>query len=176
MLGRALREEGVRARVLNEGRSGNTTGEYLRHLRGGAADRLKAEAPDLILLQLGTNDVRFDGDRTALPDFVDNLREIVRIFGAFRNRSGRPSVLVLATVPPVPESAPFPFTPASARRVVEEINPAIRALAAEAGLPVVDNHGLFAGTPELLPGVHPSAEGYRRLALNWLQAVRPYLD
>jgi lysophospholipase L1-like esterase len=175
MLRQALREEGVRARVLDEGRSGNTSGEYLKFLRG-ASLRLKAEAPDAILLQLGTNDVRFDGDRTALPDFVRNMREIVRIFGEFRDRAGRPSTLFLATIPPVPESSPFPFTPASARRVVEEINPALRDLAAGAGLTLVDNYALFAEAPELLPGVHPSEEGYRRLALNWLRALRPLLD
>jgi len=175
MLRQALKTDGIRARVINRGRSGNTTGEYLRYLRG-AADRLKAETPDLILLQLGTNDVRFDGDRTALPDFDRNLREVVRIFGDFRNRAGRPSVLLLATIPPVPETAPFPFTPASARRVVEEINPSIRALAAEAGIPLVDNYALFADAPGLLPGVHPSREGYRLLALNWLRAIRPFLN
>lgn len=175
ILRQTLREEGVRVRVLNQGRSGNTTGEYLRFLRGAEAG-LKAAAPDIILLQLGTNDVRFDGDRTALDDFVRNLGEIVAIFGRFQNRAGRPSLLLLATIPPVPETAPFPFTPASGRRVVEEINPAIRRLAAEAKIALVDNYALFAGAPELLPDVHPSAEGYRRLALNWLEALRPFLD
>lgn len=175
LLRQALREDGVRARVLNEGRSGHTTREYLKFLRGAEVG-LKAASPDFILLQLGTNDVRFDGDRTALPEFVANLREIAGIFAGFRNRAGRPSRLLLATVPPIPETAPFPFRPESGRRVVEEINPAIRSLAAEANLPLVDNYALFAASPGLLPDVHPSPEGYRRLALGWRTALRPFLD
>lgn len=175
LLQQALKKENMRARVLNYGRSGNTTGEYLKFLRG-RADALKSETPDVILLQLGTNDVRFDGDQTTLPDFERNLSEIISIFRGFRNRGGRPSILLISTIPPVPETVPFPFTPESSRRVVEEINPAIRALASESALPLVDNYALFAGAPELLPGVHPSREGYRRLAMNWLQAFRPFLD
>jgi len=170
-----FKKEGRRARVLNYGKSGHTTGEYLKFLRGRVA-KAKAETPDLILLQLGTNDVRVDGDRIDLPDFERNIREIVAIFRGCRSRRGGPAAVLLATIPPIPENTPHPFSPESARRVVEEINPAIRALAAELALPLVDNYALFAGAPELLSGVHPSPEGYRRLALNWRQALRPFLD
>jgi lysophospholipase L1-like esterase len=174
-LQQALKKEGRRARVLNYGKSGYTTGEYLKFLRGRIA-KVKAETPNLVLLQLGTNDVRVDGDRTGLPDFERNLREIVVIYRGCRSRGGGPAAVLLATIPPIPENTPYPFSPESARRVVEEINPAIRALAAELALPLVDNYALFAGEPGLLPGVHPSPEGYRRLALNWRQALRPFLD
>jgi lysophospholipase L1-like esterase len=174
-LQRALKKEGLRARVLNYGKSGYTTGEYLKFLRG-RLEKVKAESPDFVLLELGTNDVRVDGDRTSLADFERNLREIVGIFQGCRNRRGGPTAVLLATIPPVPENTSYPFSPESIRRVVGEINPAIRAVSAESALPLVDNYVLFASAPDLLPGVHPSREGYRRLALNWFQALRPLLD
>ena len=83
---------------------------------------------------------------------------------------------MLATIPPVPPGTPLPFSDESIRRVEEDINPAVRSLAAEESLPLVDNHGLFLSRPELLPGVHPSREGYQALAANWYGALRPRLD
>jgi lysophospholipase L1-like esterase len=174
-LQRLFARDGVRARVLNYGRSGFTSGEYRAFLEKNL-DRLAREHPDAVLLQLGTNDVRVDGDRTPTADFVANMKAITAAFKGFRTRSGRPAVLLLATIPPVPRDTPLPFSDESVRRVEEDINPAVRALAAEESLPLVDNHGLFLSRPELLPGVHPSREGYQALAASWYGSLRPRLD
>jgi lysophospholipase L1-like esterase len=165
-----LRADGVRARVLNYGRSGNTSAEYLVFLREGG-DRLRAERPDIVLLELGTNDVRVDGDRVAAADFERNIREIVGIFKGFQSRDGGPPWIYLAAIPPVPEGTPFPFGPESTARVLAEINPAVRAVCADLGLGFVDNHTLFARAPDLLPGVHPSPDGYKAMAANWYAAI-----
>lgn len=174
-LQRLFARDGVRARVLNYGRSGFTSGEYRAFLEKNL-DRLAREHPEAVLLQLGTNDVRVDGDRTPTADFVANMKAITAAFKGFRTRSGRPAVLLLATIPPVPRGTPLPFSDESVRRVEEDINPAVRALAAEESLPLVDNHGLFLSRPELLPGVHPSREGYQALAASWYGSLRPRLD
>jgi lysophospholipase L1-like esterase len=166
--------EGIRARVLNFGRSGNASGEYRRFLEENA-ERLKKERPEFILLQLGTNDVRVDGDHSRTDEFAANMKSIFGIFRAFSDRAGQPSRLLVATIPPIPEKTPLPFSPESSRRVAAEINPAIRALAAEAGIALVDNYALFADRPDFLAGVHPTREGYRRLAENWFAALRPFL-
>jgi lysophospholipase L1-like esterase len=166
----ALRADGIRARVLNYGRRGNTSAEYLAFLRESGA-RLRAERPDLVLLELGTNDVRVDGDCATAEDFTRDIREIVRIFKGFRTRAGGAPAIYLAAIPPIPEGTPFPFGPGSAARVDAEINPAIRAACADLGLGFVDNHSLFAASPDLLPGVHPSPEGYRAMAANWCAAI-----
>lgn len=165
----ALRVDGVRARVLNYGRSGNTSAQYLAFLREGG-DRLRAERPDIVLLELGTNDVRVDGDRVTAADFGRNIREIVGIFKGFRTRAGEAPVVYLAAIPPVPEGTPFPFGPGSAARVSAEINPAVRAVCAALEIGFVDNHSLFAASPDLLPGVHPSPDGYKAIAANWYAA------
>lgn len=173
-LQRLLNRDGFPARVLNYGRSGNTSGEYLDFMVKNM-ERLIAERPDFILLQLGTNDLRTDLDFTSTERFRDNLKNILAAFRKFRNRSGRIPSILLSTIPPVPTSGPFPFDAESLRRVEAEINPTIRALAAEEGILLVDNHGLFSRRPDLLPDVHPSREGYRLLAENWRAALTPLL-
>jgi lysophospholipase L1-like esterase len=173
-LGRIARAAGLRTRVLNYGRSGFTSGEYLRFLRNknGA---IAAERPDAILLLLGTNDVRVDGDRTSTPDFEKNMNAILDIFQDFRARSGRAPVILVASVPPVSEDSGFPFSAESSRRVREEINPLLKRIAEKRAIPLVDHYSLFVRSPRLLPGIHPSEEGYREMAANWFRALKPYL-
>jgi lysophospholipase L1-like esterase len=65
------------------------------------------------------------------------------------------------------------FDAASRRRVVEEINPAIRRLAQERGLPVVDTYELFVRHPEWLPEIHPNENGYRAMARQWFERLEP---
>jgi len=173
-LQRLLARDGIAARVLNFGRPGNNSGEYRRFLENRQA-ALADEHPDFVLLQLGTNDVRLDGDQTDTPAFSRNLRAIIAVFRGFTSRRGGRSAILLGTIPPVPETAGFPFGPASRARVTGEINPLIRQLAQEERLGLVDHEPLFSASPELLPDVHPSREGYRRLARNWYDALSPRL-
>jgi acyl-CoA thioesterase I len=175
-LQKLLNADGIRARVINRGVSGDTSGEYLVWLTDPAREEaILWDRPDIILLQLGTNDVRVDGDHTDTELFVANMRKIITHFQGFLTRTAAPSRIVLAAVPPIPEGTPFPFSPESSRRIREEINPAIERLAREFGLPLVDNYGLFEGRPDLLPGVHPTAEGFKLLARRWYEAVRRLL-
>jgi len=169
-LRRILAAEGISARVLNHGRSGMTSGEYLNHLVRERA-RLIEEKPDVVLLQLGTNDVRIDGDSTPVEKFRENMEGILGVFRTFRSRSGKIPVILLATVPDTPVTPPN-FDASSARRVRDEINPAIRDLAAAEGIAVVDQHAVFVRRPELLPEVHPLREGYRLMAEAWREALR----
>jgi lysophospholipase L1-like esterase len=172
-LQRLFNTAGIRARVLNFGRSGNTSGEYLGFLERNK-ERLKSVRPDFVLLQLGTNDVRVDADSTETPIFADNMIRIIEIFRTFRSRSGKAPRLLLGTVPPAPPG-PLPFSPESARRVSEEINPALRAIADKERISLVDHYALFFREPDLLSGVHPSREGYKRLAESWFLAIKPIL-
>jgi len=170
----SLRSEGVKARVLNHGRSGNTSAEYLSFLKSNS-DALRGERPDIVLIELGTNDVRVDGDRISLKEYAKNIREIVGIFQDFKTRSGDRPAIFLAAIPPVPEGIPFPFGPESGQRVTAEINPTVKAVCTEMQAVFVDNYSLFAGSPRLLPGVHPGPEGYRAMARNWHEAMKPQI-
>lgn len=166
-----LRGEGIRAKVINEGRSGFNSKEYLVFLRKNKTV-LEDNHPDFILLQLGTNDVRTDHDFTPADEFYANMKEIIRLFRDFKTRTGKNSRILLATIPPVPDGTPFPFTPDSAERVEREINPLIHTLAEEENISLVDNYSVFLRSPHLLPEVHPSNQGYAALARNWYSALK----
>jgi len=174
-LHKIMKKEGIRAKVLNYGQSGFTSGEYLNFLIGNK-DMVANEQPDFILLQLGTNDVRTDHDLTSGEQFYSNMKEILKICRGFRNRSGKKSEILLATIPPIPDRSSFPFTSESQVRVTEEINPLIKKVSAEEKITLVDNYTLFVHSPHLLPEVHPSREGYKHLAQNWYEALKPLLS
>lgn len=160
--------------VVNAGRGGNTSGEYLAHIsRPGLLERMN---PSWVLLQLGTNDVRTDGDSTPVERFRENMEAILDLLERHRGPGGAPPRVLIATIPPVPIEVPWHFDAASRARVDREINPAIREIAAKRGIPVVDNHALLSAHPEWLPGIHPSEDGYRALARSWFEALVPLLE
>jgi len=165
---------GIRAKVLNFGRSGNTTGEYLSYLINNK-ESLAEKHPDIVCLLLGTNDVRNDHDNTSSNLVYANLKDIIAIFSQFKNPDGKKTRIFLSTIPPIPDGMPFPFTGESRERAINEINPLILKIGKEENLPVVDNTTLFLKEPWLLPEVHPTGEGYRRLAQNWFEALEPHL-
>ncbi len=173
-LRRLLIQEGHRVRVHNYGRKGNNSREYLRFLEE-KKNNLARVRPDLILLQLGTNDVRADSDFTPAADFDRTMRKIIALLEGFSNRKGKKPKILLGTIPPLPENAPPPFVRESSARVVEEINPILQRIAAECNLELVDNYALFLEHPDLLAGIHPTSQGYRALAENWHRHLKPFL-
>lgn len=169
-LRRMMQREGVSVRLANYGRSGDTSGQYLAFLSENE-DRLKEERPDIVLITLGTNDLRTDHDFTSTGDFRRNLLAIIEKFRTFRSRDGRIPRIFLSTIPPIPPDDLPNFDQGSARRVDTDINPAVRDIAAESGLPAVDLHSALSDRPDLMPGVHPSPEGYRLMAETWRRAL-----
>ncbi len=173
-LRRLLIRDGYRVRVHNLGRRGNNSREYLEFLEERKKELARLQ-PDLILLQLGTNDVRGDSDFTSAVEFDRTMRRIIALFEEFSTRKGKKSKILLGTIPPLPENLPPPFVRESSARVVEEINPLLKRIAAERNLLLVDNYKLFLEHPELLAGIHPTDEGYRALAENWYRHLKPLL-
>lgn len=170
-----LDKDGIETKVLNYGRSGNTSGDWLRFLRKNK-DALAQREPDFILLQLGTNDVRIGKDKAGGDIFYRNMKEIIKIFKTFRNKKGRKTRILLAKIPPVPLGSFARFSKDSSLKVTSEINPLIERLAKEEKHILVDNYTLFLGKPHLLPEIHPSREGYRAMAENWYKHLHRLLD
>ena len=147
---------GYDVRVVNAGVSGDTTAGGLRRL-----DWLLRQEPDVLVISLGAN----DGLR-ALPieDSEANLRAIVR-------RAREAGVRVLLTGMRVPPN----YGPDYAERFAA----LFPRLADELDVPLVDFllEGV-GGMPELnqADGIHPTAEGQRRVAENLLPALRALLD
>lgn len=169
--------------VINAGRGGHNTRNLLRRL-----DRdVLLLRPGLVVLLVGTNDLLNHGNAVAPAEYVKNVRTLVA-----RIRAGGAKVLLL-TIPPCYE--PFLlrrhpkefFAGQSPNDKIRAANAALRALAAELRVPVVDVHQLFSAVgnigekPESLlrnpansrsaDGVHPTPEGYRLLAVAVWQAI-----
>lgn len=172
-LKRRLDEAGYRLQVVNAGEKGNTSGEYLGFLRRSRL--LERTNPRWVLLQLGTNDVRSDGDATPVARFRENIEAILDFVANHRNRDGSIPRVLLATIPPVPAEVAGHFSAASRARVDAEINPAIREIGGRRRIPIVDNHRLFAIHTELLPGIHPNERGYQALGDSWYDELAPLL-
>lgn len=170
-LQRLLNREGIRNKIFNQGQSGHNSREYLQFLKKNQTIWTGSN-PDFVLLQLGTNDVRIDHDQTSSDEFYRNIKEIILLFRRLRTRAGESPLILLATIPPIPEGTPYPFDSVSRRRIWEEINPLIEKIAHEENLPLVDNSSLFLSSPHLLPDVHPSKKGYEALAQNWYEALK----
>lgn len=173
-LQRLLEEGGLRARVVNAGKPGDNTAEYLRYLE--KSQIVEQTDPAWVLLQLGTNDLRIDGHATTTERFRKNLETILDRIGRHRARDGSSPRVFLATIPPIPVEVPGYFDAGSRARVEAEINPAIRDIARRRGLVLADNHTLFAARPDLLPDVHPSEAGYRVLAEAWRDVLAPLMS
>jgi len=173
-LQRICKKEGIKAKVLNYGRNGNNSEEYLVYLNQNKKV-MSENYPDFILIQLGTNDIRMDHDRTSTEKFYKNMKNIIKIFHTFKNRSGDATKLLLATIPPVPEGVSYPFSEESRIRVTTEINPIIEKICTEEKIFLVDNYSLFLKFPQLLPEIHPSKEGYKYLAQNWFDALEIFI-
>ena len=171
---KTLAREGVRAKIINFGRSGFTSGEYLNYLEKNQP-AIAAAQPDFILVQLGTNDVRIDHDRTSKEQFFSNMKNILGILSQLKNPEGKKTRILLATIPPIPLETPFPFSSDSQRRVMSEINPVIFQIGKEQKISIVDNYTVFIESPQFLPEVHPTEEGYKLLAGNWFVALKPLL-
>ena len=152
LVGRALAAEGLPVQPVNAGVSGDTTAGGLRRL-----DWVLRQKPDVVVVGLGGND-GLRGTELRTPE--ENLRAIVQ-----KCRSAGASVLLLGMqIPPS-------YGPEYAQRF-RDIFP---RLARELDVPLVPFmlEGV-GGRPEMnLPdGIHPTAEGHRRVAENVLPQLR----
>lgn len=172
-LKRLFKTGNMKVNVYTAAGPGNTSGEYLNYIKG--TDILKKIKPHIVILMLGTNDVRIDGDHTPVKDYVKNMREIIAIIKNHGHPGDREAMIFLSTIPPIFHCDLPTFDETSQQRIGEEIVPAINLLAKEENLRLIDLYGFFEKKPELLPGIHPGKEGYRAMAELMFANLRPYI-
>jgi acyl-CoA thioesterase-1 len=153
LIGRALAAEGLPARVVNAGVSGDTTAGGVRRL-----DWILRQSPDVVVVELGANDGLRGLD---LAESEANLRQIVQ-----RARAAGATVLLLGMQMP----------PSHGPEYAQRFRDLYPRLARELGVPLVPLllEGV-AGDPKLNQedGIHPTAEGQKILATNVLTLLRP---
>ncbi|MFA6543301.1 MAG: exo-alpha-sialidase [Limisphaerales bacterium] len=170
--------------VYNAGIGGNTTTAARARL---ARDVLQHK-PRVVVVQFGINDAAVDvwktppatGSRVKLADYEANLRAII---AEVRKQGARP---VLMTSNPTRWTARLkemygkpPYLPDEAdgfdKPVLANYCEAVRKLAAELSIPLVDVHEAFlAKDPDklLLDGMHPNDEGHKLIADLLMPVVR----
>lgn len=170
-LNQLISESQISARVINKGVKGHTSGEYLYYLK--RSHLLEEIVPDIILLQLGTNDIRIDADHTPTKRFIQNMEQIIAEIQRHPYADRKTFKLLIATIPPLNEIGHlYTFNRESIRRVHEEINPAIKDIARKWNLILVDNYQHFLNHRELIPDVHPTEKGYHLMAENWIKSIK----
>ncbi len=169
---RELRKTGSFKFVLKEWAQGGLNSETYQGFFGRRRGTWESARPDMILLQLGTNDAWLIlRKKRVLEDFERGIRAILSEFLEFRSASGLPPRLLIATIPR------FMFIPEEAElnAIIENlINPALARIAVEVGADIVDNHQALEDRPDLYDpdGIHPNAAGERILAGNWFRAMK----
>ncbi len=168
-----LKEYGIKADVISAARPGNTSGEYLRFLK--RSEILKKSNPSIVLIMLGTNDVRIDSDRTSKKKFILNMKEIIRIVKKYGERKNKRILIFLLTPPPIFNIDIKTFDESSKKRLKKEIVPAIRGLARKNNLKLIDTFSFMKNKKSLIPGIHPSQEGFYKMAKFIYKNIIPYI-
>ena len=153
------RELGKKYRVLNFGQSGTTLlkkGDrpYWNNI---AFKNVLAYEPDIIIIQLGTNDSKQQNIPSYPGEFIDDLRAMV---DSFRLLPSRPDIYLCKPVPSFPNEYNI-----NDSVLMADVVPAIEQVATEQSCKIIDLHTTFVDRMNLFPdGVHPGKEGAVELA------------
>ncbi len=153
----------------HEGHSGYETGTYLSDKQTQSLVTLMSAyaPPDFVLLHIGTNDAL---QQIPLAMRLANLRQVI---GILQNRS--PGVTILLA-----QIIPTSNTYRNTNQIVL-FNNALPAIAAECSRPdsrvvLVDHYSGFDGVNDTqADGIHPNANGMRKMASTWYAALVPLL-
>lgn len=114
--------------------------------------------PDLVVIELGTNDAKDDIWPRLKQDFKSDYISMV---DTFRHRSSKPQVW--ATLQPPAQNSDWRMYDTT---IAHQVNPAILEVALLKAAPVIDLHTAMSGHPEWFQSdaVHPNAAGAKALA------------
>lgn len=156
--------------ILNRGVGGDRTEQLLARIQKDVVD----EAPDLVVLQIGVNDVwhRFlIGVEVKPEQFRTNYEEIVAIL----KRTGARIVILQPYVLNISSMARM-------RPLINEFNAIIGEIAKREQLPLIPLDEIFTGlTQDIKPaqfavdGVHPTHRGCRYIADQTIKEIKKYI-
>ena len=121
--------------------------------------------PDVVIVQLGTNDTKPENWGAHKNEFVPDYLELIR---RFSERKTRPRIYLCRPVPLFRDRGKS-FDP---NKMLVEILPVINRVAHQERLPLIDLYGAFEKEPERFPdGVHPDAAGADLIARHIYAAL-----
>ena len=113
--------------------------------------------PDVVLLMLGSNDTK---KRNWDPKIF--RRDYKRIVESYLKLSSQPRVILIAPIQ-IFQPMHIPVLGLYTETMENGVRPAIREIAAEMGLELVDLVNLFTDSKYMMDGVHPQREGARMM-------------
>ena len=120
--------------------------------------------PNIVVIKLGTNDSK-PQNRTNITEFATDLAAMVDHFAAL---DPKPKIYLCLPVPVYKVLAGI-----NEESVSGEIIPAIKKVAAEKKVRIIDLHTALANQPALFPdGVHPNADGAKLIAETVHKSIR----
>jgi lysophospholipase L1-like esterase len=146
----------------HEGHSGWTADDFLQTCNIDSWAQIYV--PDVILIHLGTNDLR-NGESVSTT-----VNEIGQIIDIVRTSSPEVIVFVAQIIPMSNSTSP----------TVMELNNAIPALVASkdsisSPVRIVDHFTGFDPTVDTLDGIHPNIAGEEKMSQRWFDAMQPLL-
>ena len=126
--------------------------------------------PDIILLQIGTNDINngyLDGSEERLHQLLDYLRENMPADGT----------IFLTTIPDLGNSG-WAGNSAETNKNIAKYNELIKKVADDYAANHViyaDIHSTIDASVDLADGVHPNAGGYEKMGKYWAEQIDVYL-
>ncbi|MGE3309011.1 MAG: GDSL-type esterase/lipase family protein [Limisphaerales bacterium] len=163
-----LAHPGYRLRFRSLGWEGDSVFERPRELNFPDTPHLLRQCgATVVVLEFGTLEARDPGFK--LTAFLDAYRGLIDSLGTDVRRS-------VVVIPPPLEAKPPPLPDFSRANVVlAELADAVRTLAGERHLPVIDLHESFTRQPPTAPRTHdgldPTPAGHRAIAAAWAQAL-----
>ncbi len=129
-------------------------------------------APDIVLLQIGTNDIfngYIDGSEQRLNELLDYLLEKMSSSG----------VIFLSTIPDISDSVGMMGN--NTQVDFDAYNKIVKSTAdkyksAGKNVVYVDIHSVIDPEKDLHDGIHPSEEGYEKMGLYWAAVLDNYLS
>lgn len=146
-------------------------------VRGNIYKWLKVYTPDIVLLELGTNDVF---QCRSVPDMISDLSRLVDVL-----RSKNPAVKIFtAQIPPLGArwaDKKLCGTATDYAHSINELNKAIAAFVQQrttAASPVilVDQFTGVDTATDMYDDIHPNDKGEKIMAQKWFAAIKPYLE
>jgi lysophospholipase L1-like esterase len=155
--------------VANQGLPGERAAD--RSAQSRFSSLVSSRQYSVALIMEGSNDLGERDDRLVSPA-IDALRTMIR---DAQSRNVRP---YLATIPPMNPAACVPVCRGLAWSLVSGFNDNVRALATSEGVTLVDVYQGFGGNFAMVgpDGLHPSAEGYAKIADLFFQSIKQTLE
>lgn len=120
----------------------------------------QAFAPNIVIIQLGTNDATLARWPKVKDEFVPAYKEMVRLY---QNLPSHPKVYACVPPPAWDERKP---------QIDTAVAPLVRQAAREAGIQTIDLYSVLDGKADLFPDkLHPNDEGAKILAETVAEAV-----